>query len=129
MALPAGLDDVKVAQGIAVGRNHHARAAPLPVGSKDGDRGAAGPLDDRHAARLGLADGRIDFKTCRGGGPRREADQRDQQRTNRKRSAIPPTSPSQRGMHARDPRWRFGLVWWRKFHRCKMWPGRIIGSP
>ena len=61
IALPQGLGDVEVGQGVAVGRDDHARAAPLPAGSEHGDGRPAGLFDDGHAASLGLTNGRIDF--------------------------------------------------------------------
>ena len=50
MRLAAGQDDVEVAQGIAVGRDHHARAAALPVGRKHGQHAVLGLAHRRRSA-------------------------------------------------------------------------------
>ena len=71
--IAAGMRDVEVAQGVAVGRDDHAGTAPLPCRIEDRQHAAAGLGHDGDALRLG----RQDFGGRRRRGPlNRERDAR-----------------------------------------------------
>ena len=60
--LAAGLHDVEVAQGVAVGRDDHAGAAALPVGGKDGQHAVLRLVHRGDSLRLGLEHGGRGFR-------------------------------------------------------------------
>ena len=45
---------MEIGQGVAVGRNDHARAAALPVGRKNGQHAILGLVHDGNPLRLGV---------------------------------------------------------------------------
>ena len=60
-----GLGDVKIGERVTIGRNDHARAAPLPSRRKNAQHGGNGLGGGGDARLLGLQNGRIDFERRR----------------------------------------------------------------
>ena len=58
----AGPGDVKIGEGVTIGRNNHARAAPLPSRRKNGQHRGHRFGDGGNAGLLGLRNGWIDFE-------------------------------------------------------------------
>ena len=65
--LAAGQSDVKIGQGVAVGRDDDARAAPLSAAHKNGEYAVFGLAHDGDSLRLGLKHrhGRLGRQTAR----------------------------------------------------------------
>ena len=80
-----GLDDVEVRQRVAVGRDHHARAAAVAFVGEDGDRGFGGLLNRGDAGLLGVEHGLRHFGRA---AAKRQSKQRKQLRSTTMRAAA-----------------------------------------